>query len=100
MATHSSILAWVISWTEEPGGHSPWGHKKSDTTEHTCMQPPSQSILAHFSSLQKKYYLSLSHQSSVYTSLKAKSMVQRYFSFSSLFQPSLSNFCFLGSCSK
>ena len=20
MATHSSILAWVISWTEEPGG--------------------------------------------------------------------------------
>ena len=20
MATHSSILAWIISWTEEPGG--------------------------------------------------------------------------------
>jgi len=20
MATHSNILAWVISWTEEPGG--------------------------------------------------------------------------------
>ena len=34
MATHSSILAWEISWTEEPCGYSPWGHKESDTTEH------------------------------------------------------------------
>ena len=27
MATHSSILAWRILWTEEPGGlqSSPWG---------------------------------------------------------------------------
>ena len=25
MATHSSILAWRIPWTEEPGGYSPWG---------------------------------------------------------------------------
>ena len=25
-ATHSSILAWEISWTEEAGGlYSPWG---------------------------------------------------------------------------
>ena len=23
MATHSSILAWRITWTEEPGGYSP-----------------------------------------------------------------------------
>ena len=33
MATHSSILAWRIPWSEEPGGCSPWGHKESDTTE-------------------------------------------------------------------
>ena len=33
MATHSSMLAWRISWTEEPGGYSPWGHKESDRTE-------------------------------------------------------------------
>ena len=36
MATHSSILAWRIPWTEEPGGlvgyHSR-GCKESDTTE-------------------------------------------------------------------
>ena len=55
MATHSNILAWKISWTEEPGGlqptpiflpgrfhgqrslagYSPWGHKEADATEHT-----------------------------------------------------------------
>ena len=32
MATHSSILAWKIPWTEEPGGLESWGHKESDTT--------------------------------------------------------------------
>ena len=26
MATHSSILAWEIPWTEEAGGYSPWAH--------------------------------------------------------------------------
>ena len=32
MATHSSILAWRIPWTEEPGVlYSPWGCKESDT---------------------------------------------------------------------
>ena len=31
MATHTSILAWKIPWTEEPG--SPWGCKELDTTE-------------------------------------------------------------------
>jgi hypothetical protein len=28
MATHSSILAWEITWTEEAGGYGPWGHKR------------------------------------------------------------------------
>ena len=32
MATHSSILAWKIPWTEEPDC-SPWGCKESDMTE-------------------------------------------------------------------
>ena len=31
MATHSSILAGKILWTEEPGGlYSPWGHNELD----------------------------------------------------------------------
>ena len=36
MATHSSILAQRIPWTEEPGvGYSPWGCKESGMTEAT-----------------------------------------------------------------
>ena len=35
MATHSSILAWKIPWTEEPGGPQSMGLKKElDMTEH------------------------------------------------------------------
>ena len=33
MATHSSILAWRIPWTEELGGLQSMGRKESDTTE-------------------------------------------------------------------
>ena len=42
MATHSSILAWGIPWTEQLGGpqsmglqrvHSPWDRKESDTAQ-------------------------------------------------------------------
>ena len=36
MATHSSILAWEVSWREETGCYSPWGYKELDTTEHAC----------------------------------------------------------------
>ena len=32
MATHSSILAWEIPWTEEPGGLQSMGHIESDAT--------------------------------------------------------------------
>ena len=33
MATHSSILAWKIPWTEEPGGLQSMGLQELDTTE-------------------------------------------------------------------
>ena len=33
MAAHSSILAWEIPWTEEPGGPQSMGLKELDTTE-------------------------------------------------------------------
>ena len=29
MVTHSSILAWRISWTESLVGYSSWSHKES-----------------------------------------------------------------------
>ena len=33
MATHSSIIAWKIPWTEEPGGLQSMGSQMSDTNE-------------------------------------------------------------------
>ena len=33
MATHASILAWRIPWTEELGRLQSMGHKESDITE-------------------------------------------------------------------
>ena len=33
MATHSSILAWEIPWTEEPGWLQSMGSQELDTTQ-------------------------------------------------------------------
>ena len=35
MATHSSILAWNMPWTESLAGYSPQGRKESDRTGRT-----------------------------------------------------------------
>ena len=37
MATHSSILAWKIPWTEEPGGLQSMG---SQRVGHDCVTEP------------------------------------------------------------
>ena len=46
MATHPSILAWEIPWTERSlAGYSPWGRKELDkiqclrTQAHAAFQP-------------------------------------------------------------
>ena len=40
MAIHSSIIARIIPWTQEPGRLSPWGRKESGMTEApTCQKP-------------------------------------------------------------
>ena len=36
MTTHFSILAWEISWTEEPG-YSPWDRKEPSMTEQLTL---------------------------------------------------------------
>ena len=33
MATHSSIFAWIIPWTEEPGGLQSVGSQELDMTK-------------------------------------------------------------------
>ena len=42
MATHSSIHAWKIPWTKEPGGlqSMAWGRKELDTTEQLHFHLP------------------------------------------------------------
>ena len=35
MATHSSVLAWKIPWTEEPADYSPWSHRVRHDWAHT-----------------------------------------------------------------
>ena len=44
--TYSSILAWKILWTEEPGRlYSSWGGKESDMTEHAQSSTSLNSLL-------------------------------------------------------
>ena len=49
MATHSSILAWRIPWTEEPGGYSPWGRKELDMTEQLTLSLFKVRVITEFS---------------------------------------------------
>ena len=53
MATHSSILAWEIPWTEDPGrlGYSPWDLKQSDTTYQLKQQQSTCHIVLHLQGL-------------------------------------------------
>ena len=44
VATHSSILAWEIPWTEELEGYSPWGYEESDMAERVCAR----ALLPHY----------------------------------------------------
>ena len=82
MATHSSILAWEIPWTEEPDSYSLWGCKESDRTEQLILSlffplicEPRNGILSlvflltywvifviHFTTICLKYYLALNSQ--------------------------------------
>ena len=56
MATHSSILASRIPWTEEVGGLQSTGHKEWDTTEwlHFHFHRPRSGIVGLYSKLKKK----------------------------------------------
>ena len=35
MATHSSVLAWRIPWTEKPAAYSPWGCRELKVKEES-----------------------------------------------------------------
>ena len=45
MATHSSILAWRIPWTEESGGLQSMGPHPSEATSHSCFTSYPQTLV-------------------------------------------------------
>ena len=53
MATHSSILAWEIPWTEESGGLESMGSQELDTTEQLSTLVPASTHDSPFPLLQK-----------------------------------------------
>ena len=61
MATHSSILAWRIPWTEEPGRLHSMGSQESDTTQrqnnHHLLKGP----LSKYSHNLRSSWLGLHH---------------------------------------
>ena len=48
MATHSSVLAWRIPWTEEHGRLQSMGHKESDMTERVSTGTCNTAIPFHY----------------------------------------------------
>ena len=55
MATHSSIPAWRIPWTEEPGGLQSMGSKESDRTERLLFTLTTLLNFTQWSIHSKKY---------------------------------------------
>jgi len=53
MATHSSILSWKIHGQRSLAGCSPWGCKKSDTTERLTFSLSPRSGLRHAAVLSR-----------------------------------------------
>ena len=47
MSAHSSLLAWRIPQTEEPGSHRPCGHKESNMTEQLSLTHTDTHTKAH-----------------------------------------------------
>ena len=45
MATHSSVLAWRIPWTEEPSGLQSMGVTKNPTNQHFHLSNSNQNLL-------------------------------------------------------
>ena len=72
MATHSSILAWRIQWTEEPGGLQSMG---SQRVSHNWAN---NSIFYIFSKLSVHYLFILSHWSIQFSCSVVSDSLQHY----------------------
>ena len=59
MATHSSILAWTIPWTQEPGGLQVLGLQRVRHTEETAQHSERNSSYSQLSFASKNMLLYL-----------------------------------------
>ena len=53
MTVHSSIRAWRVPWTEDPGGLQSLGHKESDVVERPTLSLTLQTTVASLHSLKE-----------------------------------------------
>ena len=51
MAAHSSILAWEVPWTGEPGGLSTWDHER---VRHNLATEQQQQLINSVSGVQQR----------------------------------------------
>ena len=70
MATHCSILAWRIQWTEEPGRIQSTGSQESDTTEREHRQQSVWCKSVHKNKLMSGNYIVKGTQTNLHTSLQ------------------------------
>ena len=59
MATHSSILAWKIPWTEEPGGLQSMGSQRVGHNWVSTVNNIACNTVTHQNIKKKKYILSI-----------------------------------------
>ena len=58
MATHSSINAWRIPWTQEPGRLSPWGHRgRHDLATNNNKYQRLMNFLSQMKIIKKKQFV-------------------------------------------
>ena len=68
MATHSSILAWEISWTEEPGGL--WSMGSQRVGHDLVTKPPSHPNIISTFLLQGVLYSPVSYLKAICRSIQ------------------------------
>jgi len=61
MATHSSILAWRIPWTEEPGGLQSTGSQSQTRLSNLTFSDLSYSVPVTLLTLYQNFLFYLSH---------------------------------------
>ena len=80
--THSSIMAWRISWTI----YSPWGHKQSDMTERLSLQ--ASNLVEEFTILSKDFLLNIPEElfkKYIHHGLNPEAVVHKFYRQSSIY---------------